>query len=186
MLTCRSPLPAAFWELATDNTWYQSAISGVSSSASRRIDAYHLQRTVIADSQKNTWRQQDLRSAVLRREGLPRRQLGGSHGFVGEGLRADRGLPLDVVDRPGLRRLALGRSLLAYPNRSGMWTNYWRNAGWKLIIRPCGAGYSAIRPNWNSGCGAILSRLTNPESGGLIGYLAGSKKTAKRGIFAHE
>ena len=29
-----------------------------------------------------------------------------------------------------------------------MWRNCWRNAGWKLTIRPCGVGYSAIRPNW--------------------------------------
>src|ERR1700730_2451788 len=54
-----------------------------------------------------------------------------------------------------------------------------KNVACKLIIRPCGAGYSAMHPNWSSGCGAILSRPTSRgvstkprfEGKSAVGYL---------------
>jgi hypothetical protein len=59
---------------------------------------------MIVNSEKDARRKQDLDPAGLGGKRLARRQPGGSHGFLAEGLYADRGLPFDVINRSGLRK----------------------------------------------------------------------------------
>ena len=67
----------------------------------RQTGGDHPHRAMIVNSEEDARRKQDLDPAGLGGERLARRQPGGSHGFLAEGLYADRGVPFDVIDRSG-------------------------------------------------------------------------------------